>query len=244
MGKGSLKEKNHRRDCILGLLRSGDVWTVSSLSDELSVSHRTILRDLNDLRATGIPIETERGRGGGVRLIGRWGVERLNLSNSEVISLLVSLAMSETLSSSLVVTHSKSLRQKIALTFPESQRRQIDKLRSRILFGEPASDSVLRSYRKPNASLMERLTTSFFEATTIEVGYQSGNGMSTKRVVEPHYLLLNWPVWYVLGWDSLRTDVRMFRTDRIRSLLELHEPNKRRPKSIFLDSYKEYFTSL
>lgn len=244
MGRGSLKDKNARRDCILGLLRSENMWTVSSLSAELSVSQRTVSRDLDELRESGVPLEADRGRGGGVRLIGRWGVDKLQLSNLEVISLLVSLAMTESLSPHMIATHSRTLRQKIALTFPESQRKQINLLRSRILFGAPASSDVLSSYKEPDPKLTQQLTVSFFESRKIELRYKSQNKAVTKRIVEPHYLLLNWPVWYVLGWDELREGVRLFRTDRVLSVCELQEPIKRRAKSIFLDSYREYFKPL
>jgi len=202
MGKGSLREKNVRRDCILGLLRSGDVYTVANLSHELSVSKRTISRDLDDLKESGIPIETERGRGGGIRLVGRWGVDKLQLTNMEVISLLVSLAITESLNPSMVATHCKTIRQKIALTFPEQQRKNISNLRSRILFGEPASEEVLLTVGKPNPGRLKQLTAAFVESKKIEIQYQSERKEKTKRVVEPHYLLLNWPVWYVLGWDE------------------------------------------
>ncbi len=37
------------------------------------------------------------------------------------------------------------------------------------------------------------------------------------RIVEPHYLLLSWPAWYLLVWDHLRGAVRMLRVDRIES---------------------------
>ena len=244
MGKGSLKEKINRRDSLLGLLRSGNVWTINTLSKELGVSSRTVARDLEELRDSGIPVEAERGKGGGVRLSGRWGVDRLNLTNPEVVSLLVALAITETLSPSLVATHSKSLRHKIALGFPEQQRKQIDQLRSRILFGDMASQHILSSYKEPDSNLMEQLNFAFFISNKIQIQYQSENDSITTRVVEPHYLLLNWPVGYLLAWDELRDDVRLFRSDRILQIDHLSLPNKRRPKSVFLQSIDEYFKSI
>ena len=71
-----------------------------------------------------------------------------------------------------------------------------------------------------------------------------GKSCKTNRIIEPHYLLLTWPVWYVLGWDELRESVRMFRTDRISSLSDLQESFKRRPKSIFLVSNEECFVAI
>lgn len=244
MGKGSLKEKINRRDSLLGLLRSGNIWTINTLSKELGVSSRTVTRDLEELRDSGIPIEAERGKGGGLRLSGRWGVDRLNLTNPEVVSLLVALAITETLSPSLVATHSKSLRHKIALSFPETQRRKIDELRSRILFGDTASQHILSTYEVPDSDLMEKLNFSFFTSHKIKIQYQSESRSITKRIVEPHYLLLNWPVWYLLAWGELREDVRLFRTDRILQIDQLNEPNKRRSRSVFLKSLDEYFKSI
>ena len=37
----------------------------------------------------------------------------------------------------------------------------------------------------------------------------------TERRVEPHYLLLNPPVWYAVCWDHLRAANRTFRCDRM-----------------------------
>jgi predicted DNA-binding transcriptional regulator YafY len=88
---------------------------------------------------------------------------------------------------------------------------------------------------------MEQLNFGFFISCKIKIKYQSENNSITKRIVEPHYLLLNWPVWYLLAWDELRAEVRLFRTDRILQIDQLNEPNKRRPKSVFLKSIEEYF---
>lgn len=41
---------------------------------------------------------------------------------------------------------------------------------------------------------------------------------STIRTIQPHYLLLCYPIWYVLAWDKLRGDVRTFRCDRITAI--------------------------
>jgi len=35
----------------------------------------------------------------------------------------------------------------------------------------------------------------------------------TIRVIEPRYILLNWPILYALAWDKLRLSPRVFRVD-------------------------------
>ncbi len=52
----------------------------------------------------------------------------------------------------------------------------------------------------------------------IAIKYVDQNGVRTSRTIEPQFLYLSAPVWYVLSWDRLRKAVRYFRIDRIRSV--------------------------
>jgi predicted DNA-binding transcriptional regulator YafY len=45
--------------------------------------------------------------------------------------------------------------------------------------------------------------------------------VATSRDVEPQFLYLNLPVWYLLAWDRLRKAIRCFRIDRIKSVTPL-----------------------
>lgn len=215
MARSSLKGKNDRMDRLIGLLRSGDQWTSSQLCKQLEVSPRTLMRDIQELRDSGYPIDADRGRGGGIRLSDRWGIDKLNLDHSEVIDLLVSLAITERLRSPLLGKNLRSIRQKITRTFPPHQREVIRQLRKRILVGDPASASVMSTYSTPSDRLTSMISESFFERRLIEIEYVSGDQEKTTRQVEPHFLLLSWPVWYLLCWDRLRGDIRVFRIDRI-----------------------------
>lgn len=244
MGKSSLKTKNDRTSRLLGLLRSEDHWTSHQLALELNISHRTIMRDIKELKEAGYPIEADRGRGGGIRLKGRWGIERLNLTNLEAISLLLSLSVTEALTIKSNDFGSRELKQKIANAFPDGQRKTINELRKRILIGKLASSEVLSNTRDVANSVWEKALLAFFESRKVRINYLDEKNNLTQRDFDPHFLLLNWPVWYLLGWDYLRNDVRFFRFDRIKTLTPLDKPMERRPKSVFLDSYKEYFKNI
>jgi len=58
-------------------------------------------------------------------------------------------------------------------------------------------------------------------------------GESSTRRVEPHALLISWPAWYLLAFDHLRGEPRIFRFDRFRNVeLEENTPFRARPRAI------------
>lgn len=219
-------------------------WTTHHLASELNISHRTLMRDLEELKEAGYPIEADRGRGGGIRLNGRWGIERLNLNNQEAISLILSLSITEALTSKSNDFGTKPLKQKIASAFPENQRKAINDLRKRILIGQLASNDVLKSYKSASKLIWDKAMAGFFESKRIQLNYMDEKNNLTQRQVDPNFLLLNWPVWYLLGWDYLRNDVRVFRLDRIQEIQVEDKTIVRRSNTLFLNAYEQYFKSI
>lgn len=244
MAKGSLRNKQDRLERLIGLLRSADVWTSARLCRHLGASPRTLMRDLAELRDLGYPIEADKGRGGGIRLNGRWGVDRLHLSDQELISLLLSLAIAESLQSPLMSSSVQSIRQKIAQSFPSHQRQIINQLRRRILTGGSASNEVVASYQEPSVAITEPVTACFFKQKKLSIRYHAESGVMTERMIEPQCLLLNWPVWYVLAWDALREDVRLFRLDRISQAQALSQAFQLRNQDMMLTGLRDYFLEL
>lgn len=244
MSKGSLLNKQNRLDRLVGLLRQDEIWTMKRLAAELEVSDRTLLRNINELRDQGIPIEAERGPGGGVSLNRRWGVDKLRLNHEEVISMLVSLAITETLQSPLLVEPVRSVRQKLSLGLPEHQRQVVNQLRKRILMGDPASGEVTQTYSQPSAGITKQVTTGFFELAILDIKYTAGTGAVTERRIEPQYLFFNWPVWYLLGWDHLREAPRVFRIDRMQKVTISGETFRPRPRSLILQGLDDYYRLL
>ncbi len=235
MGKNSVRLVSERLDELYALLVSGSHWTVSELANNLGVSLRTLTRDLDLLRARGLRIDADRGRGGGVRLYRNWGFGRLNLDYHEAVDLLLSLAVMESMPSPLLMKNLRSIKNKVALAFSDTHKPRIQSLRKRIIVSTPASTPVMASYRPVDAKDFSMIQTSFFEMGKIRIRYTSEKKETTNRVVEPQYLFLNWPVWYILAWDHLREAERFFRIDRIDSVSVLDEPFKIRKEKPFLD---------
>ena len=244
MGKVSFEQRVERRDRLIGLLRSEEHWKTADLCEHLGVSQRTLMRELAELRVAGYPLESDRGRGGGVRLNGRWGIERLHLSHEEVVELLVALAIMENLQSPILTSNLKAIRQKLFQAFPQDQRRVVSNIRKRIWIGDNASPNVLSLYKKPHTRISEDIAESFLRQTCLEIEYVSEKNDSTNRVIEAQYILLNWPVWYIFAWDHLRMSSRMFRIDRIKNTRTADGVFRLRPKHQFRDLYAPFFRAI
>jgi predicted DNA-binding transcriptional regulator YafY len=102
-----------------------------------------------------------------------------------------------------------------------------------------ASNEVLSSlvYR-------EKTVAGFFEPKRVKIDYMDEKSNHTQRQVDPNYLLLNWPVWYLLGWDYLRNDVRVFRLDRVQKIQVEDKTIVRRSNTLFLNVYEQYFKAI
>ena len=230
----------HRRidrlDLLTRVLRDRPGITIAALARELGVSVRSVFRDVDALRERGLPIEADRGRGGGLRLHPSWGLGRVLLSSEEALCTLLSLAISEKLSFPMFSSDVAHARRKIVDAFPTAERKRIAPLRERVFIGRPASTRIQLSYTSPDPKVMRPLQVAFVRETTVRAEYMKETGDTTTRRLEPHALLINWPAWYLLAFDHLRSEPRTFRFDRFRAV-EIEEGTtfRARPRQIMGD---------
>src|SRR3712207_4657799 len=91
------RNRADRLDLLARVLRDRPGVTAGDLARELGVSVRSVFRDVEALRERGYPIESARGRGGGLRLHPNWGLGRVLLSRDEALCALLGLAVAEKL---------------------------------------------------------------------------------------------------------------------------------------------------
>ena len=83
--------KNSRLFEILYLLVEKRAVTARELAERLEVSERTIYRDVDALSAAGIPVFTQKGQGGGIRLMDQFVLDRALLSQAQQDEILFAL---------------------------------------------------------------------------------------------------------------------------------------------------------
>jgi predicted DNA-binding transcriptional regulator YafY len=239
MKKRQTRSRLNRLDELKGLLKAREHVTAAELAGELGVSLRTVNRDLEILREMGTPIDSDRGRGGGLRLQRNWALGRLHLSPEEAVDLLLSMAIADRMNSPLLLRHLVPVRRKIVAAFGESFQSKIRSLRKRILVGSPASAEVLASYKEPHAKPLGSIAEAFFILHCVAITYVDRNGVVTRRDVEPQFLYLSVPVWYLLAFDRLRGAIRYFRADRIRDATLLDQGFRLADPKPYLEAAEE-----
>ncbi|NUN06623.1 MAG: WYL domain-containing protein, partial [Bdellovibrio sp.] len=86
--------------------------------------------------------------------------------------------------------------------------------------------------------------TAFFEMKVLKIFYKDEQGRITERDIEAQYLLLSWPLWYVMAWDRLRNDIRSLRVDRIQKAQILNENFRMHRQERFIEIFKKFSESL
>ena len=76
---------------ILSILLQKDKVTSSELAEKFEVSRRTILRDIDTLNISGIPIVSDRGNGGGISIMDGYRIDRTLLSSDDMQAILSGL---------------------------------------------------------------------------------------------------------------------------------------------------------
>jgi predicted DNA-binding transcriptional regulator YafY len=197
------------------MLRGRETTTVRDLATELRVSRRTLLRDLASLRERGMPIAGEAGPGGGVRLDLEHGQAAVHLSIPEIVALWLGARLSRGASDLPWSEAADSGMAKLLGNLPTRKARALRALCRRVIVGQAASARVRADAAAPPRELLGLFEEGFSSGLGLGFTYRDRNGQQSERRIEPHGLLVEPPVWYILARDVDKGEPRTFRMDRI-----------------------------
>jgi predicted DNA-binding transcriptional regulator YafY len=200
---------------LTDMLRGRETTTVNELAAELGVSRRTLLRDLASLRDRGMAIAGEAGPGGGVRLDGDRGQAAIHLSLPEIVALWLGARLSRGASDLPWGEAADSGLAKLLGGLPTKKARALRALCRRVIVGQAASSHVRASAAAAPRELLSLFEEAFSTGLGLGYTYSDREGRQSQRRVEPHGLLVEPPVWYVLARDVDKREPRTFRMDRI-----------------------------
>jgi len=176
-----------------------------SLAQTLSVSLRTVYRDVADLQLSGVPIEGEAGIG----YVLRKGADipPLMFNADELEALVVGTRFVRAFAGARLSAGAKAALLKIEAVLPEELRDRSS--RSRIF--------APGGWYETKSGLIDRLHAAIAEHRVLRLDYRDESGRASLREVEPLCLAFWGGAWTLGAWCRLRDDFRNFRPDRIAS---------------------------
>lgn len=196
---------------ILMLLQRRGRLTASDLAAELEVSTRTVLRDIDALSTSGVPVYTDRGRGGGISLIPGYRTDLTGLTLEEAKALLSSGA------GRVDSPHFASAMRKVAAALPEPHRVEAHRASARILVRPDGF-----AWPSPPEPYLVELQRAVIDGRRVNVMYTSRTASAAERTLDPIGLVCAGSQWYLL---AQREGIeRTYRVSRIEDLTVLDEP--------------------
>jgi predicted DNA-binding transcriptional regulator YafY len=198
---------------ILMILQGRGASTASALAEELEVSVRTIYRDLEALTMSGVPIHTERGRGGGCALARGYRSNLTGLTDEEVQALFM-LSIPTALADLGLGPKLTAALRKLSASLPVERRRSRAFVRKRVHLdwspGTPAEESTAH---------LKTVQRAVWEDRRLRLSYRLAYGSwrdQFERVVDALGLVSHAGIWHLVCADGART-----RVYRISQLMEV-----------------------
>jgi predicted DNA-binding transcriptional regulator YafY len=197
---------------LLELLQTQSLTTGREIADRLAIDRRTVRRYIATLQELGIPVEGERGVGGGYRVRPGYRLPPLMLNDEEATVVVLGLIAARRLGLDSTTESVDGALAKIHRVLPDALRRHVEALETTLGFTTPATTGAPVA---GEAVLM--LADAIRRRRQVRAGYRSYAGEETQRELSPYGLVVHAGRWYLAAYDHGREAMRTFRVDRMRS---------------------------
>ncbi|MBZ0300963.1 MAG: YafY family transcriptional regulator [Anaerolineae bacterium] len=204
---------------IILLLQNRGKLTALALADELGVSRRTILRDVEALSIAGIPLYTEGGHGGGIALDEHYRVTLTGLKEEEARSLFLA-SNARLLDDVGLGQAAERTLLKLFAALPALHQPSVDHIRQRILI-----DPVWWWHDLQPLPFWAELQQAVYQDRCIRVSYEHYDGELVERELEPYSLVAKASLWYLIA--RREGELRTYRVSRFQQVTLLDAPFQR-----------------
>lgn len=194
---------------IIYILLDKRTVTADYLAKKFEVSRRTVYRDIEALSQSGIPIYTERGKNGGIRILDNFVLDKSLISDKEQSMIMTALAAI----SSLPGIEKTGIENKLSSLFGKENASWIN-----VDFSEWNTD------RK---DIFDKLKDAVIEKYAVSFEYINSRGEFSSRSAEPLQLWFKGRAWYLTAYCKRAEDYRIFRLSRMRNLTVCEEKFER-----------------
>lgn len=218
---------------ILVLLQLQGRITADALAAEFEVSIRTIYRDIDELSAAGIPIQSDRGPNGGFQLMPGYRNPVTNLENKEAEALFMIGMPGPALALGLGNAATQASR-KLLASLPPSLRKESNQIAN--CFYLDTVDWYQAGHELPE---LPRIARAVLDQKTISLDYESWTDRRHWQM-EPLGLVLKAGTWYlVANSHSRRSSKKIIRNFKVSNIHSLHidETHFIRPDNFDLANY-------
>lgn len=207
LGKEKCMQLNRLFEIVYILLNRKQV-TARELAQRFEVSTRTIYRDIESLTEAGVPVYTNKGKGGGISLLDNFILNKSYLNTDEQQEILTAL-------------------QGLKVTAYTPQNQVIDKLSA--LFGSEEEEWITVDFGSWDTSEKEKfdlIKMGILSKKRLQFDYYNTKMEKLNRRVEPIQLYFKERTWYLKAYCMVRKEMRLFKLRRMRNIICLEETFK------------------
>jgi predicted DNA-binding transcriptional regulator YafY len=198
---------------FLELLEAAPSVGGRAAAERLGVDVRTVRRYAVALGDLGIPVEGQRGTGGGYRLRPGHRVPPLMFSDDEAAAVVFGLMSTQRLG----LTGADGALAKVRRVLPPVLRRRVEALEAAVAFTGDAGAVP------PDPETLLVLADAARRRRAVRVHYTSADGDGRERAIAPYGVVVHAGRWYAAARDRGSGELRSFRLDRMRAAV-LDEP--------------------
>jgi predicted DNA-binding transcriptional regulator YafY len=191
---------------FLELLQGAPSLSGADAAQRLGVDRRTIRRYVEALQDLGIPVEGQRGAGGGYRLRPGYRLPPLMLGDAEATAVVVGLVATQRLG----LPGAEPALAKVGRVLPPVLRRRAEALAATLAFLD-----VNAVPEAPPGDTLLVLADAARRHRRVRVRYTPADGASQTRELDPHGVVVSGGRWYVSARDATSGALRTFRVDRL-----------------------------